>query len=120
MNSRIILGSLTNAAFVKRVYENVLGRAADPSGLDYWTGRLDRHLVGRGQVMLNFSESSESVQRTRFVSAVVDVWFGLLNRAPTAAEAATWVPALTSGTPRTAAISALLGSVEYEGRVNTG
>jgi hypothetical protein len=110
-------GSLSNRAFVERVYQNVLGRDGDQKGIDYWTGQLDSHRQSRGQVMLGFSESHESVQRTRFVTAVVDVWFGLLNRAPTATEASTWVTALTDGTPRTAAITTVLSSPAYAGRI---
>lgn len=34
-------GALTDAQFVALVYQNVLGRPADPDGLTYWTNELD-------------------------------------------------------------------------------
>jgi len=51
-------GTLTNSAFVDLLYQNVLGRPADPGGLTYWTGRLDDG-DSRAQVVLGFSESGE-------------------------------------------------------------
>ncbi len=52
-------GSLSNGAFVNLVYQNVLGRAGEPSGVTFWTNQLNAGKKTRGQVMANFSESSE-------------------------------------------------------------
>lgn len=76
-------GKLTNRAFVDRVYRNVLGRGADASGLTYWTTRLDGGM-SRGQVMANFSQSSEYVRNTAASVWVVGVYEGMLRRAPEA------------------------------------
>ena len=51
-------GALDDVEFVDLVYENVLGRSADPGGRDHWVGRLEAG-VSRGRVMRSFSESSE-------------------------------------------------------------
>lgn len=51
---------LSNEAFVSEVYENVLDRAPDPSGLDYWVRTLDDGALDRAGVLLNFSESQEN------------------------------------------------------------
>jgi hypothetical protein len=56
-------GSLSNAEFVELVYANVLTRLPDSGGYDYWLGRLNAGL-GRGDVMLAFSESIEFILRT--------------------------------------------------------
>ncbi|MGI9611783.1 MAG: DUF4214 domain-containing protein [Acidimicrobiales bacterium] len=56
-------GSLGNDAFVDLVYTNVLGRPADADGRAYWIGQVTRG-VGRGQMMLSFSESSEFIAKT--------------------------------------------------------
>ena len=61
-------GALSNAAFVDRIYRNVLGRSPDPAGLEYWTAALNQGQA-RGSVMLGFSESSEFVAAT---AAAVD------------------------------------------------
>lgn len=51
-------GALSDDRFVERVYQNVMGRASDRAGLEYWTTIL-RSGVDRGAVMLGFSESPE-------------------------------------------------------------
>jgi hypothetical protein len=76
-------GSLSNAGFVDRVYRNVLGRAPDANGLTYWTTRLNGG-VPRGQVMANFSQSSEFVRNTEEGVWVVGIYAALLKRAPDA------------------------------------
>jgi len=48
-------GGLNNADFVPLIYNNVLGREPDAGGFAFWTGQLDRGLMTRGEVMLNFS-----------------------------------------------------------------
>lgn len=51
-------GSLSDSAFVDLVYRNVLDRAPDPPGRDYWLGQLASGLL-RGHLMLLFSDSVE-------------------------------------------------------------
>lgn len=54
-----IYGRLSNTAFVELLYQNVLGRAADPGGLAAWTNLLETGARSRAQVVLGFSESGE-------------------------------------------------------------
>lgn len=56
-------GQLDDEGFVRLVYENVLDRQPDGSGLAFWTGRLGQGWT-RGMVMIGFSESSEYVRKT--------------------------------------------------------
>lgn len=53
-------GSLDNNAFITRMYENVLHRAPDTSGLAYHRSALDAGGVDRAQLLVNFSESPEN------------------------------------------------------------
>ncbi|MGH1503524.1 MAG: DUF4214 domain-containing protein [Acidimicrobiales bacterium] len=57
-------GSLSDAAFVERVYENVMGRSPDAEGRSFWTGQLGNG-VSRGSMMVGFSESQEFVAQVR-------------------------------------------------------
>jgi hypothetical protein len=57
-------GSLSDRAFVELVYQNVLGRPGETSGVDYWTGMLQQRALTRGGVMIGFSESAEMRERT--------------------------------------------------------
>lgn len=49
----------TNADFVDLLYQNVLGRAADAGGFNYWFDKMDSGWT-RGQILANFSESNEN------------------------------------------------------------
>lgn len=89
-----VYGTLTNRQFVERVYQNILGRPGEASGVDYWTSQLDQRRKTRGGVMIGFSESAEY---KRSQAAEVDtavVFISLLGRAPTTAEHTQWVTAL--------------------------
>ncbi len=57
---------LTGAAtgdrdFVTALYDNVLHRQPDATGLDFWTGVLGRGAIDRTQLLVQFSESAENV-----------------------------------------------------------
>jgi hypothetical protein len=110
-------GSLSNAAFVNLVYQNVLGRAGDAGGVAHWTGVLDKKTKTRGQVMVGFSESNEYKTKMQPTVDVVDLYTGMLRRVTTKAESGQWTPQLKSGTPRTTLIAALLASAAYDARV---
>ena len=56
-------GSLNNQEFVELVYANVLNRIPDVAGLAHWRNALDNGL-GRGALMIAFSESNEYVNLT--------------------------------------------------------
>ena len=89
-------GSLSNSAFVDRVYRNVLDRPADSGGLAYWTGRLAAG-VPRGQVMASFSQSSEYIGKTRNGSYVVSLYESMLLKAPPADVYTLFEAALANG-----------------------
>jgi hypothetical protein len=111
-------GSLSNRAFVELVYQNVLGREGETSGVNYWTSRLDRKVNTRGQVMTGFSESNE--YKTKQVSEVnVSVIYILLaGVAPTTTVFNNLVAALDDATTTPAAIAqAIIDSPEYEARI---
>jgi len=89
---QLIYGDLADDQFVEQMYVNVLGRASDPDGFGYWTGLLDEG-VGRGTVVLGFSESAEFISRTGTVApqsaragAMERAHLSVLLRAPTRSE----------------------------------
>ena len=45
---------------MNNLYNNVLGRDADASGLNYWLGQLDSGAETRYEVLLGFAESAEN------------------------------------------------------------
>lgn len=110
-------GSLSNTAFVTLVYQNVLGRAPDPSGRSYWVRKLDARTISRGSVMLNFSESSENVRKADSEVRSVLLRSGMLQRMPTTGEHADDVALLDGVAEPVDLALALLASGEYDARI---
>lgn len=60
---RSLAGDPDNATFVDNVYANVLGRAPDVAGRDFWVRRLDEGMT-RGELVVAFSDAPEFVTLT--------------------------------------------------------
>lgn len=56
-------GSLDDRGFLDTVYKNVLDRAPDQGGYDYWLGQMNQGMK-RGFVMIYFSDSAEFRSKT--------------------------------------------------------
>ena len=50
----------SNQALVTKLYNNVLGRAPEQGGFDYWVGLLDDQKISKVSTLINFSESDEN------------------------------------------------------------
>ncbi|MCU1356579.1 MAG: TolB-like protein, partial [Acidimicrobiales bacterium] len=75
-------GSLSNEAFVTAIYHNIFDRDPDATGLAYWTKRLDTKAKTRGDVMVNFSESSEGKRMLKGQTDILLIWVGMLGTRP--------------------------------------
>jgi hypothetical protein len=53
----------TNTAYVLKLYDNVLGRAPDPEGLNYWVGSLDAGM-SKQQLLSSFALGEENLAIT--------------------------------------------------------
>ncbi|MFC0253792.1 DUF4214 domain-containing protein [Massilia consociata] len=62
--------NLSNAAFVTKLYENVLDRAPDAAGIDYWVTLLGKGTVDRADVLIGMANSDENV--AKLVGATMD------------------------------------------------
>lgn len=101
-------GPLTNKAFVELVYQNVLGRPGESTGVNYWTKQLDTKNRTRGEVMVGFSESTEY---QRNVAPSVDfsvLWLDLLGSRPDGPTLDTWAAELAAGTKTDADLAQVL------------
>ncbi|MGH8852703.1 MAG: DUF4214 domain-containing protein [Telluria sp.] len=54
----------TNRELVTKYYENILGRAPEQAGLDYWANALDKKLVTVAEALAFISESGENITGT--------------------------------------------------------
>ncbi|WP_312796715.1 DUF4214 domain-containing protein [Tianweitania sp.] len=67
-------GALSTQDFIEELYENILQRAGEDAGIDYWTDQLDAGAQSRAQVLAGFSDSAENVA---LVGATIDNGFFL-------------------------------------------
>jgi hypothetical protein len=109
-------GTLTNEQYVDLVYQNVLGRAPDPEGRQYYLERLNDGRLTRGQMMVGFSESPEFQQIVQNEVYVTAVYVGMLRRAPDAGGMDFYVDAIEGGQPRNQIINGFMNSPEYRNR----
>ena len=110
-------GSLTNRQFVTQIYTDVLGRAADQAGVDYWTRQIDLGRKTKAQVVVGFSESNEYKNKQAQNTDVAVAYIYLLGRAPTSSEASTWVTRQKAGTGHAVLLLELLESAAYAQRI---
>jgi hypothetical protein len=114
-------GALDNGQFVDLVYQNVLARAADPSGRAHWVSALNGG-ANRGEVMTGFSESTEFVVRTGTVAPttaaeaeVYRLYVAFFLRTPDVAGNAYWVSVRNGGTPLPSIAGSFATSGEFVG-----
>jgi hypothetical protein len=111
-------GTLSNGAFIDLVYRNVLGRTSDPSGRAFWLTRLDNKTKNRGDVMINFSESSENVRSKTSHVQVFRLHRSMLQRFPSStAYFGLLDPILDGGKSLADAARAIRLSPAYDARV---
>lgn len=99
-----LYGDLTDAAFVDLIYTNVLGRLGDDTGRAFWASQLASTARTRGAVMLEFSESTENLDRTGTAAphddqtgSVYRLYKAYFNRPPDAGGSCFWVRRLVGG-----------------------
>lgn len=100
-------GSTANAAFVCALYEDLLGRLADPGGLVTWQAALSSG-ESRSQVALAILSSQE--YRTDLITAYYEKF---LDRAPDPAGLSTWLFAFASGASDEQVIGSILATPEF-------
>lgn len=109
-------GALDNAGFVALVYQNVLGRDAEPGGFAYWLAQLNAGM-SRGEMMIGFSESAENQNATTNTQRITLTYAGMLRRSPNTDEHAQWLADMNAGRADVISlINSLLQSAEYAAR----
>lgn len=123
--------ALDDSDFVTLLYANVLGRAPDPGGFAFHTGRLADGL-SRERVLLDFSESPENRERTagllddglwvpsRDALTVLRTYATILDRLPDEGGLAYWIGQLATGSASYATIAGgFMASPEFQTRYGT-
>lgn len=102
-------------SFVNRLYQVLLERAGEPSGLEYWCKLLlDKEMTG-DQVARGFVESKEFVGRGLSDEEYVTLLYkSILGREPDSDGKVNWVKALADGASRSAVYKGFSYSVEFK------
>lgn len=109
-------GSPGNTAYIDVLYRNVLGRAADASGADYWNRRLTAGRITRAGLLVQFSESSENKTKTAAKAEASVVYVGMVLRAPDPSVLSWWTTKRASGSPLSALTDLVYDSSAYRSR----
>ncbi|HEU5151843.1 MAG TPA: DUF4214 domain-containing protein [Iamia sp.] len=111
-----LYGTMTDSAYVDRVYLNVLGRTASAKDRAFWVGELRSGRRTRGTLVIGFSEAAE--YKTKFqhdINATL-VIMEMLRRTPKKPERDALSAALKGGQSLRATFTAMLSSTEYAAR----
>lgn len=106
-------------------YQTVLGRAADPAGLDFWTAEAARVSALGADVrevffamsMSFFSSAEYRGGNTTDAQFITDLYRTFFNRTPDAAGLAYWQGELTASGSRSALLNSFLFSAEFSSQV---
>ncbi|MBO4638118.1 MAG: DUF4214 domain-containing protein [Clostridiales bacterium] len=102
-------------AFVDRMYNIVLGRAADETGRSEWIANLTHGDSTGAEIVRGFYNSSEfqgkDLTDTQFVTSLYQAMFG---REPDAAGLDGWLAVLSSGEGRDHVIDGFINSSEFQ------
>jgi serralysin len=123
-----VYGAVNDVQFVTLLYNNVLERAPDSGGLNYWVNVLSGG-ASRADVVVNFSESQEFRNAMAFAESafannvvyaavpgeVFRIYQATLDRAPDEQGFLYWVDQIiTSGVNLLSIVSGFVGSVEFQ------
>jgi hypothetical protein len=86
---QLTYGSRNDTQYVTLLYENVLGREPDPTGLATWTEALSSGWT-RGQVLIGFSESPEGIGLFAPTVRTFLHYFTFLDATPTQSDLDYW------------------------------
>ena len=102
-----LAGRTPDQRYITRLYQDLLGRAAEQGGLNFWSGLLANG-TSRGNVVLGIEGSPE--YQTKLVT---NVYMKYLQRSPNSAELASGLAAVRAGTSVEARAEPILASPEY-------
>ncbi len=100
--------------FVNRLYIEAMGRAADSSGLDYWTGELASKKIDGAKAARSFINSSEFKNKNLDDEAYLAVLYRVFfNRTMDEGGKNYWLGQLRNGSSREAVLEGFIGSKEW-------
>lgn len=109
-------GNPSNLGYIDLLYRNVLGRAADQGGSDYWNRRLSFGVISRAGLVVQLSESNENKTATATKVEASVVYVGMVLRAPDPSVLTWWTTKKAGGYPLSTLTDLVYGSAAYQAR----
>ena len=107
LETRLVMAASLNQAFIASAYQVLLGRAADPSGLSFWSQQLNQGVTATSVV----SEITDSTEyKTRELTQFYQEY---LHRNPDQAGLTYWFQQLDAGTTWEQVEATIAGSPEH-------
>ncbi len=97
-------------AFANQAFADVLGRAADPSGLMTWTNALQYGMTSPAAMVANLVNSAESAA---VVEPINRLYWAYFHRTPDAGGVQYWIGRLRAGAGVAEISNAFVGSAEF-------
>jgi hypothetical protein len=122
------LAGLSNESFVTILYENVLNRAPDASGLANWVNALNSGADTRAQVVIDFTESQEFISDESgaihqglwvgnvYAAEAARLYDSALGRLPDLSGLTNWTNSLQGGMSLQTAAADFVASQEFQSR----
>jgi hypothetical protein len=110
-----IYGSLSNTAFVDKLYLNVQGKAPTLAQEAFWVDQLSAG-TSRAEVLLGFTDSADYKAASKTKLSVALDYIGLLGRPAEQAGFDWWVEQQNTNIPEVQVIGGFIVSAEYHGR----
>lgn len=112
-------GNLDNFGYVSALYQNILDRPGEASGVSFYVDKLNAGTLGRDNVLMSFSDSIENIQNSlsftgdREYGSAYRLYEAALNRAPEAAGLEFWYLRLEGGESLSSVARGFIDSPEF-------
>jgi hypothetical protein len=73
-----LYGTLSDPQFITQMYQNVLGRAPDTAGYNFWLNQMEINHTTQAMVLVGFAESPENVAKSASWLITVSTQAGLV------------------------------------------
>jgi hypothetical protein len=106
----------TSEGFIKMLYDNILGRVPDDSGLNYWTDQLNNNVFSASQIAEHFIFSGElsgkitAMSNEEFITCLYKYF---LSRTPDTDGYNSWLSYINSGFSKEETLRAFLNNEEW-------
>jgi hypothetical protein len=114
-NFQQVYAGLSNAAFIDKLFRNMMQRSLSTDELNSWVAQLDAGLSRPGAIA-RLAASAEYIWHSQPTVEVAAVYAGLLRRSPNLAELLGWLGAAEAGRSRVSLVTDVYRSTAYAAR----